>query len=150
VAKMLYSIEVPGPKYSIVFEYEDLIELSEGLNYLPNQLYRLQCLINEALENQSKKRWEERMTETIEEELTRLYRERYNGRDVLLRLTPLEVEALNNLVSIGAQERRSAFIRMARREKRRFNDWEKHLCAMDRKLWQKIRDIEKLAFKEKA
>ena len=90
------------------------------------------------------------MTETIEEELTRLYRERYNGRDVLLRLTPLEVEALNNLVSIGAQERRSAFIRMARREKRRFNDWEKHLCAMDRKLWQKIRDIEKLAFKEKA
>jgi hypothetical protein len=84
----------------------------------------------------------------IEKELTELYREKCKGMDVLIRLSPFEVEHLNNLIGIGMSARRGSFLSEARREKRRFTDWERHLCEMDRKLWRKIREAEKLAFKE--
>jgi len=83
-----------------------------------------------------------------EQFLTKLYRERCNGMDVLLRLTSYEVEHLNNLTDISYRARKSSFLREARKEKRRLHQWEKHLLAMDRKLWKKVRDAEKLAFKE--
>ena len=84
----------------------------------------------------------------IEEELTQLYRKKCNGMDVLIRLTPLEVEHLNNLVSIGMQARRGSFQSEARKEKRKWTAWERHLCQMDRKLWRKVREAEKISFKE--
>ena len=84
----------------------------------------------------------------IEVELTQLYREKCKGMDVLLRLTPFEVEHLNNLIGVGMSARRGSLLKEARKEKRKFNDWERHLCAMDRKLWRKVREVEKLAFKE--
>ena len=48
-------IKVSKPNYSIVFEYDDLVELSEGLTEFQSQLYRLQCLINKELEEAEKK-----------------------------------------------------------------------------------------------
>ena len=86
----------------------------------------------------------------ITEELTQLYRQECKGMDVLLRLTPLEVEHLNVLVDLGMRSRRSFLIQEARKQKRRLNDWEKHLLSLDRQLWQKIRDAEKLALPEEA
>ena len=85
----------------------------------------------------------------IKEELTQMYREKCRGMDVLLRLTPYEVEHLNTLADLGASARKSSFMRMARLERRKLNEWERHLCLMDRHLWRKIREAEKLAFKEK-
>ena len=84
----------------------------------------------------------------IEQELNQLYREQYDALDVLLRLTPLEVEHLNNLIDLGSSSRRSSFAKQARREHRRFSKWERHLLALDIKLWRKVREVEKLAFKD--
>lgn len=56
---------------------------------------------------------------SVESELTRLYREKCGGMDVLIRLTPYEVEHLNNLIGIGMQARRGGFLSQARKEKRR-------------------------------
>ena len=52
---MPYMIKVSKPNYSIVFEYDDLVELSEGLTEFQSQLYRLQYLINEALKISNEK-----------------------------------------------------------------------------------------------
>ena len=84
----------------------------------------------------------------IQAELDRLYREKCNGMDTLVRFTPLELEHLNTLTSLGLSARRSSFLKQARKEKRKFTKWERHLCKMDRMLWKKIREAEKIAFKE--
>ena len=55
---------------------------------------------------------------------------------------------VRGLTDISYRARKSSFLREARKEKRRLHQWEKHLLAMDRKLWKKVRDAEKLAFKE--
>lgn len=87
--------------------------------------------------------------DSIEKDLTELYRKQCDGMDVLLRLTSFEVEHLNNLIGIGMSSRKGSFLSAAKKEKRKFDDWERHLCAMDRKLWRKVREAEKLAFNEK-
>ena len=79
----------------------------------------------------------------IESELTELYR-KHNAMNVLLLLSPYEAEHLNNLISLGMRARRGSF----QKQKRKWSEWEKHLCAMDRKLWKKVRETEKLALKE--
>jgi hypothetical protein len=91
----------------------------------------------------------EKMNE-IERELTELYRKKCNGMDVIIRLTPYEVEHLNTLTDIGMRERRRYLQSQARKEKRKLTDWERHLLAMDKKLWEKVREAEKLAFKEES
>jgi len=86
---------------------------------------------------------------SIEEELNDLYELKLKAQRVTVIFTAFELEHLNNLLDLGAQARKSHLHRLARKEKRRLNDWEKHLIQMDKKLWQKIREAEKLAFNEK-
>jgi len=85
----------------------------------------------------------------IEQELSDLYELKLKAKRIAVVFTPFELEQLNNVIDLGAKTRKSDLTKEARKEKRRLNNWERHLIQMDRKLWRKIREAEKLAFNEK-
>ena len=82
----------------------------------------------------------------IRVELDRLYREKCNGMDTLVRFTPLELEHLNNLIGIGMRERSRSLKRVARKEHRKLSEWGKHLLELDNSLLDKIIKAEDIAF----
>jgi len=86
---------------------------------------------------------------SIGQDLEDLYELELKAKRVAVAFTPLELETLNNVIDLGAQSRKSHLMKEARKEKRKLNQWEKHLIEMDQKVWRKIREAEKLAFNEK-
>jgi len=84
----------------------------------------------------------------IGQELNDLYELNLKAKKVAVVFTPLELEHLNTVIDLGAESRKSHLMREARKEKRKLNKWEKHLIGMDRKVWRKIREAEKLSLNE--